>query len=126
MPRKVAATCPCCGYVVFEEPPGSYAICPICFWEDDEVQLRFPTLRGGANGPSLIEAQQNFSQLGACEQRFTGNVRMPDVDENRDPDWRLIDLSMDEFEKPFAPGEEFTAYPEDFTTLYYWRRRKQE
>ncbi|WP_241494482.1 CPCC family cysteine-rich protein [Pseudomonas asplenii] len=28
-------TCPCCGYAVFEEPPGSHDICPICFWEDD-------------------------------------------------------------------------------------------
>ncbi|WP_248129036.1 CPCC family cysteine-rich protein [Pseudomonas sp. W2Aug9] len=25
-------TCPCCGYAVFEEHPGSYDICPICFW----------------------------------------------------------------------------------------------
>ncbi len=34
--------CPCCGYLVFTEPPGSYTICPICFWEDDISQLRFP------------------------------------------------------------------------------------
>ena len=25
--------CPSCGFVVFEEPPGSYAICPVCDWE---------------------------------------------------------------------------------------------
>jgi len=29
--------CPCCGYLVFTEPPGSYDICSICFWEDDPV-----------------------------------------------------------------------------------------
>jgi rubrerythrin len=33
--------CPGCGYLVFDEPPGSYEICPICFWEDDLAQLRF-------------------------------------------------------------------------------------
>ena len=33
--------CPCCGYLVFDEPVGSFDICPICDWEDDDVQLRF-------------------------------------------------------------------------------------
>jgi hypothetical protein len=45
--------CPCCGHVVFDEPPGSYAICPVCFWVDDPVQLRWPDWAGGANKPSL-------------------------------------------------------------------------
>ncbi|MEH7657210.1 CPCC family cysteine-rich protein, partial [Bacillus velezensis] len=32
-------TCPCCGYrTIEEEPPGTYEICNICYWEDDEVQ----------------------------------------------------------------------------------------
>jgi len=34
--------CPCCGYLVFTEPPGSFEICPICFWEDDVSQLAIP------------------------------------------------------------------------------------
>jgi hypothetical protein len=121
MSRKVAATCPCCGYIVFDEPPGSYAICPICFWEDDEVQLRFPTLEGGANQPSLIEAQKNFRKCGACEQRFTSNVRKPKRDERRDIEWRPVDRASDKFEPPFAPNEKFVPYPDDFMTLYYWK-----
>ncbi|NIP43329.1 MAG: hypothetical protein GWN61_14025, partial [candidate division Zixibacteria bacterium] len=32
-------TCPCCGYRTLDDPPGSYDICGICFWEDDTVQL---------------------------------------------------------------------------------------
>src|ERR1700676_3036143 len=44
--------CPCCGYRVLEEP-GAYEICPICGWEDDVSQLRFATMPGGANRPSL-------------------------------------------------------------------------
>ena len=36
--------CPCCGYLVFDEEPGSYSICPICYWEDDAVQLQLARL----------------------------------------------------------------------------------
>jgi hypothetical protein len=121
MSPKIEATCPCCGYIVFDEPPGSYAICPICFWEDDEVQLRFPTLEGGANCPSLIEAQQNFIKHGACEQRFKGNVHPPTAEIRKDTEWHPINANEDKFEAPFASGDQFVPYPDDFTTLYYWR-----
>lgn len=56
---RVKYPCPCCGYLVFDESPGSHEICPICFWEDDLTQLRFPLMSGGANPVSLIEAQEN-------------------------------------------------------------------
>ena len=42
---------------MFQEPLGSYEICSICGWEDDEVQQRWPSYRGGANSESLCEAQ---------------------------------------------------------------------
>lgn len=45
--------CPCCGYLVFDEEPGSYDNCPVCGWEDDLSQLRFPTM-AGANRPLLL------------------------------------------------------------------------
>ena len=46
--------CPCCGYFMFKEPPNSYDICEICFWEDDALQLEFATtLDGGANTMTL-------------------------------------------------------------------------
>jgi len=36
-------------------------LCPIhtmiCRWEDDHAQLTYPTMRIGANGESLVEAQ---------------------------------------------------------------------
>lgn len=115
--------CPCCGYLVFDEPPGSYAICPICFWEDDHVQLRFPTLEGGANELSLIQSQKNYVEFGACEKRFQGDVRKPKKTDLRDPQWRMIDESNDRFEEPINDIEEFTPYPDDGTTLYYWRPR---
>ena len=32
--------CPCCGFYTFDEKPnGNYDICPVCFWEDDPIQL---------------------------------------------------------------------------------------
>jgi hypothetical protein len=52
--------CPVCGFEVFPDPPGSYDFYPICGWEDDEVQLRFPAMRGGANKASLFECQQHL------------------------------------------------------------------
>jgi len=115
--------CPGCGYLVFDEPPGSYAICPICFWEDDHVQLRFPTLEGGANKLSLIQSQKNFVEFGACEKRFQRDVRKPKKTDLRDPEWRMIDESKDRFEEPINDIEQFTPYPDDVATLYYWSSR---
>lgn len=36
---------------------GSFTICELCGWEDDQVQLANPACGGGANSESLIEAQ---------------------------------------------------------------------
>ena len=113
--------CPCCGHFVFDEPPGSYDICPICFWEDDLAQLRLPRTTG-ANHVSLIEGQANFAAFGVCEQRFDANVRPPRSDEVRDPQWRPLDPRRDDIEMS-VPGREYgDSYPPDRTDLYYWRR----
>jgi hypothetical protein len=119
--RKSKNPCSCCGYLVFDEPPGSYAICPICFWEDDHVQLRFPTLEGGADKLSLTQSQGNFAAFGACEERFQKDVRRPKETDVKDLEWRMIDESMDRFEEPITDSGQFTPYPDDRTTLYYWR-----
>ncbi|MGX1949148.1 CPCC family cysteine-rich protein [Streptomyces anulatus] len=55
--------CPCCGHRVLGAMPGSYKICPVCFWEDDGAQFRWPTMGGGANKVSLIEAQRTSTGL---------------------------------------------------------------
>jgi len=65
--------CPCCGHRVLDAMPGSYEICPVCFWEDDGVQFRWPTMAGGANKVSLIKAQGNYQHFGACPAE-TGHV----------------------------------------------------
>jgi hypothetical protein len=118
--RSVTAyPCPCCGYLVLPEPPGSYDICPICFWEDDISQLRFVDLGGGANRPSLIEAQKNYETFGCSERRFHANVRPPTADERRDSEWRVARSSDIE---PRVRGKDYgSSCPADPATLYYWR-----
>lgn len=53
--------CPCCeNNTLYEEPPGTFEICPICNWEDDEVQYNDPTYAGGANEMSLNDARKIY------------------------------------------------------------------
>ena len=84
-------TCPCCGYMTLEEPPpGTFDICPVCWWEDDAAQFEDPEFAGGANLPSLRQAQANFRQFGASEECFKVLVRRPEADEVKDATWRPL------------------------------------
>ncbi|PFA91229.1 MULTISPECIES: CPCC family cysteine-rich protein [Bacillus cereus group] len=76
-------TCPCCGYKTLEEePPGTFDICSICFWEDDNVQFDDPDYEGGANEESLRQYQKVF---------LMKNVNRKLTDNNeRDPNWRPL------------------------------------
>jgi len=70
--------CPCCGYLTIgEEPPGTFEICPVCFWEDDNVQFEDPNYAGGANSVSLNQARENFRLFGAVSKEFVNQVRKP-------------------------------------------------
>ena len=74
--------CPCCGYYTFDESlEGSYAICAVCFWEDDAIQLAKPDYCGGANQVSLQQAQQNFAAFGVSAPEFKRYVRAAHPDE---------------------------------------------
>ena len=74
--------CPCCGYYTLtEEPPGTYAICPVRYWEDDLRQFEDPDLGVGANRVSLSEARGNFARYGAMSEKDTLHVRPPNLDE---------------------------------------------
>lgn len=115
--------CPSCGYDVFGEPPGSYDICPICFWEDDIVQLAFPDLAGGANKCSLIDGQHNFAAFGACELRIKSHVRAPKKSETRNPAWRPLDPESDRYLKwgSKEDGQRWQAIKNSRgVCLYYW------
>lgn len=74
--------CVCCGYYTMEsEPPGTFEICPVCFWEDDGVQYEDPDYEGGANGISLNKARENYKKIGAISEKYLENVRKPFNDE---------------------------------------------
>jgi hypothetical protein len=102
---------------VFDGPPGSFDICPTCDWEDDPAQLRWPDWAGGANHPSLVEAQRNFVRIGASDTSCTGRVRAVAHQDERDEGFRLV-MDTDAFE---PRGIKDAPYPTDATTLYYWR-----
>ena len=51
--------CPVCGKTVFEEY-GDYDICPICKWENDNLQFRDHNYAGGANDLSVNEARIEY------------------------------------------------------------------
>lgn len=91
------------------------------------MQLRWPDWEGGANRPSLVQAQVNYARLRAMEERFVANVRAARHDEPVEPGWRLIDLSIDSFEPKAVQA---APWPEDFSALYWWRptfwRRQME
>ena len=82
--------CKCCGYYTLEDEPldpnlhpGTFEICPVCFWEDDAIQYKNPDYAGGANNVSLNEAKKNFKLFGAVEKEMIKYVRKPKADEIR-------------------------------------------
>ena len=90
-PQNIKFACPCCGHkTLATEASGTYDICVVCFWEDDGVQLEDVDYEGGANGPSLRQAQQNYAAFGACDERCVSLVRPPKEDELRDKTWKPL------------------------------------
>ena len=114
--------CPCCGFLVFRQQPGNHEKCPICLWEDDLAQLRFPRLPGSANHVSLLEAQRNYADFGAAERRYRNVDRERPDEERRDRGWRPLDPEHDNVEEPQGGIDYANSYPlNDTTVLYYWR-----
>jgi hypothetical protein len=84
-------------------------------------QLYFPLQDGGPNRVSLVEAQVNFVQLGACERSMAKNVRKPSDTDRRDPMWfplweKKVDLPDNEDDRSHPQHE--NSIPK----LCYWLR----
>ncbi|MFE2009925.1 CPCC family cysteine-rich protein [Streptomyces sp. NPDC059491] len=112
--------CPCCGHLVFDIEdgwPGSHAVCSVCFWEDDRVQFRWPSVPGGANRVSLVVAQRNYQVFGACDEHARRYVRPPADDEPRDPAWWPIGRATDLFAQH---QDDDRPWPQDPSVLCWW------
>jgi peptidoglycan/xylan/chitin deacetylase (PgdA/CDA1 family) len=88
-------------------------MCPVCCWEDDDVQLRYPGMRMGANHLSLREYQEEVLRKHPVAERRTGEWA-------RDPSWRP--LRDDECVTEDAPrsGLEYFKLIGKEVPPYYW------
>lgn len=74
--------CPCCDFLTRSEAEhGTYEICPVCGWDDDDTQFNNEQLAGGANKVCLREAKNNFNAFGAISNEKKSTVRKAKVDE---------------------------------------------
>jgi len=107
--------CPACGFFSFDEPPGSYAICKLCGWEDDHVQLTYPEITIGANRQSLADAQKGAIKLFPLDVKEYKGIK-------RDPDWRLwkTEDRNAESQSPLS-GLDYFEEATKASTGYYWR-----
>lgn len=70
--------CPCCGYLTFSvKPGGTFDICPVCYWEDDDLSIEEPNTIFDINKVSLNKARDNFKSIGACREEDVPYVRKP-------------------------------------------------
>lgn len=77
--------CPCCFcYTLSEPPPGTFEICEVCYWEDDDIQYNDPNCSFGANQESLNQARENYRKFGASSKKFSSLVRTP-LDDEKGP-----------------------------------------
>lgn len=61
--KKEKYSCRCCGNLTLDErSSGTFEICSICFWEDDNIQFLNPNYEGGANDISLNNAKENYKK----------------------------------------------------------------
>ncbi|EAZ92995.1 DUF6714 family protein [Crocosphaera chwakensis] len=81
--------CLCCGYeTLYEKPPGTYFVCPICFWTDVE-QDSWTIFE-------LRKAQLNYLHQGASDKQWLAQVRRPTKQDHRHPQWKLLDTKIRE------------------------------
>jgi hypothetical protein len=108
-------TCPACGFLVFDEPPGSYAICDVCGWEDDHVQLANPAMDGGANRESLIQVQQRTLATYPLAVQVQAGYK-------RDSGWRPIsETDVRSMPPPPRDGKSYFDAATSVESQYYWR-----
>ena len=70
--------CPCCGNFTINYDTLIVDICPVCFWQYDEVAQEHPDRAIGPNhGVSLNTARDNYRSFGASSRENVQYVRKP-------------------------------------------------
>ncbi len=67
MLREAPFQCPCCDYYTLAAR-GRHAVCPVCFWEDDGIDLDDLDGISSANHIPLRKARANFARMGAADE----------------------------------------------------------
>lgn len=62
MNEKELYPCPICGKKCYTEPEFSFEICPVCGWEDDFYQVKYPDETGANLKWTLNEAQKAWKE----------------------------------------------------------------
>lgn len=69
--------CPCCEWLTLgEQPPGTFLVCNVCGWEDDDTQFDRSDLPLGANQVSLQKARENYAEHGISDPALRRHQRM--------------------------------------------------
>jgi hypothetical protein len=86
-PPRLPLRCPCCRCKTLSKR-AIYAICPVCYWEDDgQDDADADRVIGGPNYElSLTQGQANYREFGASRRKDLPHVRPPRPDELPDPD----------------------------------------
>jgi hypothetical protein len=105
---------------MFDEPPGSHDICLVCEWQDDNVQLKYPALGGGANNKSLCEYQKMWVDAIPLEVKEK-IVAFKKLTFKRDPLWRpLTEVECNPVSVEPTTGQEYFEAAGEDSPLYYW------
>jgi len=81
-------SCPCCGHLTISGPtPGSWEVCPVCFWEDS---IGSEDSWGAGGEDDLMLAQRAYLKMGASHADWLGKVRAPLPEEMRSESWRTL------------------------------------
>jgi len=99
---------------VFQRQPGNHEKCPICLWEDDLAQLRFPRMPGSANHVSLEQGQHNYAKSAPPNDAIAAKGAAPFEEEPRESSWRPLDPARDNVENRSAAS--ITAIPIRYPT----------
>lgn len=76
--------CPCCGYYTIDTNDEIIVdICPVCYWQYDEVCHDNPDVVIGPNKVSLNDARKNYKEYKVSDVDFILYVRDPDDTETK-------------------------------------------